>query len=306
MLDFFKDRLKRKAFEQALKEVEQETTSTSREKQTRDTSIQRVYKSEVKEEEVIGTYKIKSPLSKPETSAIDLKHFKDWRKVDKVESKQPKYIDKRPPLEFKRAPDYDDVYLEEEFDEPKKKLPGGEFKKPDPELEPSAEPVSTLDLAREIYPNSSKEQKDMNASSYIKDNARKEFGKMSLRDMLTSIAPDTVENYENRKKEEEKKIIDEEKKKAVETRIKVEVVDFDKPKKVLSPKPIPKEEPKVEEKKEPQKEPKVEVKPQPKTVVKATPKPTTKKTTTRKPRGKSKKRFDADVISAVNWKKSKK
>ena len=53
---------------------------------------------------------------------------------------------------------YDDVYLEEEFDEPKKKLPGGEFKKPDPELEPSIEPVSTLDLAKEIYFKPTKEQ----------------------------------------------------------------------------------------------------------------------------------------------------
>lgn len=295
MLDFFKDKAKRKAFKQALKEVEQETTLSSHEKHTKDTSIQRVYKSEAKEEVVVGTYKMRTQLSRPETTAIDLKHFKDWRKVDKVESKQPKYIDKRPPLIFKDPDeDFDDVAFEEEFDEPKKKIPGGEFKKPEPEVEPSSEPVSTLDIAKSIYPKEIDKNKDMSSSSYMKENAKKDFGTLSLKDMLASIAPDTVKNYEEKKREEslnDKKIIEEEKKKAVETKIKVEVVDFEKPKKVLTPKPLVKEEPKKEE-------PKPEPKPEPKTEP--------KKPVNRKPRGKSKKRFDADVISSVNWKKSKK
>ena len=294
MLNFFKDRTKMKAFKQALKEVEQETASLSRAKQTKDTSITRTYQSEAKIEEVHGTYKIKNPLKRPETTAIDLKNFKDWRKVDKVDSKQPKYIDKPSPIVFKE-PEEDDF---ENF-EPKKTIPGGEFKKPEPEIEPltSNEQVSTLDLAESIYGNKTGAKKDLSAETYLQEKERQNFKRKSLREMMSIVAPDSVKEYDKKQEEKkltEQKLLEEQQKKQAETKIKVEVVDFEKPVKVISSKPIEKPIPKPEPKPEIKVEPKVEQKPAP------------KKATTRKPRGKSKKRYDADVISSVNWRKTKK
>lgn len=301
MLDFFKDKTKRKAFKQALKEVEQETASISHAKQTKDTSITRTYQSEAKVEEVHGVYKIKSPLKKPETTAIDLKNFKDWRKVETVESKQPKYVGSPRPTVLKQ-PDEDDI----DFTEHKKTIPGGEFKKPEPEVEPSqGEQVSTLDLADSIYAKQEAKKKDLSSASYAKEQADQSFKRKSLREMMSVVSPDTVAKYDAKKEEEkrltEKKLIEEQQKKQAETRIKVEVVDFEKkPAKVEAPKPVVKPEPKVEPK------PAVKVEPAPQPKVEEAPKPAPKKTVNRKPRGKSKKRYDADVISSVNWRKTKK
>ena len=132
-------------------------------------------------------------------------------------------------------------------------------------------------------------QKDLDASSYVRKKSNEEFSKLSLKEMLETVAPSAVKRYEEdqvTKLEEEKRNAEERERKRQErlkrreqekeARIKVEVIDF-----------TPSEEPKAE--------PKPEPKPAPK-----------KASTPRKPRGKSKKRFDADVISSVNWKKPNK
>lgn len=166
---------------------------------------------------------IKNPLRKPETTAIDLKYFKDWRHVERVRSNNPLYA--RPSV--RRSTDDD-------FAQPAIEFPGGNFGRRTPAPE-----------------------KTLTNNDIMERFAIKPRETTANRDFKTFIAetlPKPKEEPKPEPKPEPK----------VEQKVKVEVVD-------LKPKEAPKP---------------------------AAAKPATK----RKPRGKGKRRFDADIISSVGWK----
>ncbi len=206
MFDFLETREKKRAFRKALDEVthEKPVPLVFRENKAND-SAPRVTP-------VVG---IKNPFLKPETTAIDLKNFKDWRNIDKVKSDNKTY---KPKNRFS-------------FDEEEPEMIKDEDVKPKKFFDRFDEPQTT-------------ENKDTSFNSFMNDTK-----KISLQDII---------NRANAQKKTEQSV---EKAPETEPTVKVEVVGLDK------------------EEKKPE-----------------------KKTTKRKPRGKGKKRFDADVISSIDWK----
>lgn len=80
MVHFFADLEKRKAFKQALKEIEEDKTDGAL--HTSNAAVTRVYINPSETPSDAGGYvnvRPVSPLRRPETSAVDLKNFKDWR-----------------------------------------------------------------------------------------------------------------------------------------------------------------------------------------------------------------------------------
>ncbi len=180
---------------------------------------------------------IKNPLRKPETTAVDLKNFKDWRQVDKVKSDNPVYKKPDPapvpkPAPAPKAKDDDEDEIFERF-------PGGRtFAKDNPVT--TAEVIDRFAVLPKDEPQTTTNRK------------------VTLQELVNRFQSS---HSEAPKKEPEKeKPAVKVKEEPVDKNIKVEIVDFsDK-------------------------------------------KPKAKTPSKRKPRGKSKKRFDADVISSVDWK----
>ncbi len=249
MFEFFESRENRRAFKKALEEIAMEEASILQGKHTSDTTITRVYKTN---DETTGgnaaSLKVKNPLRKPETTAVDLKNFKDWRKVNKVPSSHPQY------------PTNKKLFIDEEEDEePMIKAPSS--------LEKSSSSVSSLDIISRLSENPAKQETDKSITTYYKQTQTKEKPKepdkkqvtnQNIRELIEKFAPGEIAKHEKLKAEKDALTSSE----AKEAKIKIEVVDF-------SNKQTP-EKP--------------------------------KKKVNRRPRGKSKRRFDADVISSVEWK----
>ncbi len=255
MFNFVEGYINRKALKQALKEVDEETLIASQ--AVSQNNEQRDYQT-VDEADNFKSLKIKSAINKPLTSAVDLKNFKNWRDVNKVESNNPKY-------EAKKSFIFDD---DDEGEEPQLDLPGLATKK-----EPIKEAIfDTVSSNKSEVDNS---EKDTNISTFFKEkfgaisreprlhkiplkevnpvSHEKPRVKTTLNELVAKMHSET--NIQETKKEEKTQTLQSQK-----PTIKVEVVDFNQDK----------EKP--------------------------------KKVTNRKPRGKNKRRFDADVISNIDWK----
>jgi len=261
MFDFFINYENRRAFKKALEELEEENSLTNA-KQTQNVEVARSYKSAVGEEKVTGTLKVFNPLRKPETEAVDLKNFKNWRE-DKNSSTA---INKPARRAFDIEDDEEDEGVSLEIESPLKTR-----KMPQPQT------FNIIDIMNSSTNKTTPNNKEISASSFFmekygldkKEEKIESQPKLEIKEKTPIVEDKPVHKkttlnallkskmdklFEDETKPEIKDIKEQDK-------VKIEVVDF-------------------KEKKLVQK---------------------TKKTT-RKPRGKSKKRFDADVISSVDWK----
>ena len=251
--------LNKRALKRAFKEIELEDALI--EQLSNGSYVpEREYKTEDEAEDV-KKIKVKGgALSKPQTEAVDLKHFKDWRNVDKVESKNPLYVPKTRKSIFDDEDDGDQPSIESPVQTNKKGLSAiidSMNKSSDTEEKDTKKDTDIASFFAEKY--GAQKTKEKNEPVIVSDK-KQETPVKSTKTTLN----DLIRNQKAKQQETQKS----------ENVVKIEVVDFaDK-----------KEEPKVEAVKE---EPKKE---EPKKVV------------NRKPRGKNKRRFDADVISSVDWK----
>lgn len=277
MFDFFKDLEKKKAFLRALREVDEEdnigvSVNEEKVKKSSARSVERVYHSMVKEEETIGSkemVKPKTAFHKPETTAVDLKNFKDWRKVKTVESKQPNFGPSRRRLLF------DDI--DEGVGESKLEFPGGNFEyKAEPGID-STNVISSMNPQKEEVKSARSSLRDILARASERKNVANDFNSESEA-LTTSASPF-----------KRTKAIESNEKPIVEPKVKVEVVDFDH---LTNPEKLEKvSEVKLNEDK-----------PNEEKVSKPSVKSNAAAVAKKRTRGKAKKRFDADVINSVDWK----
>ena len=229
MFDFLESREKRRAFKKALKEVVREKPEpiTFRKSNSEASDGPKVTR--------VNPYlsSSRNPLRKPETTAIDLKYFKDWRKVEKVPSNNPVYQ----PKPQSKKPLFDD----DGGVQPAIALPG---------TQKQESKVTTNEIIEKFAIKPKEEKTDKNANKYIMQTIKPKPEQHCIpRPKQEPTTNSAINQTKNTQSENENKI-------------KVEVIDF-----------TPKQEPKP-------------VKPK----------------TNRKPRGKGKRRFDADVITSVDWK----
>lgn len=95
----------RRAFRKALKEIKSEKPVVKK------NSVTKVYGNEPETVASSSGPRYQGPLSKPNTAVVDLKNFKDWRNVDKVQSESPEFKGKlfeepRPAKAFNSAAAY--------------------------------------------------------------------------------------------------------------------------------------------------------------------------------------------------------
>lgn len=317
MFDFFDSLEKKRAFKKALEEVREENKEQSK------TGVSRVYSNQ-SVEKVPSQARYTGPFNKPSSSVVDLKHFKDWRKVEKVQSNNPVY-------------DADMFKSSLTKNEPEKEEP-----KPEPKPAPSSSKVEPVFKSSPV-------SKYVSSAS---DEDRNSYGDFD--DFFTK----STKIVEPEKKKTTNKFSDDDVAKAKSTFARM-FEDIEKKRKANEAKkpivpPVTKDEIKEEDeaeedfilarKKPEQEQKKPEVKvhvvqdkltlraeprennEHPKVSVSATPnantidikihtvpvtapakpvapavKPAVKKTINRKPRGKNKRRFDADVIGSVDW-----
>lgn len=295
MLDFFKDNKKRKAFKKALNIFDNEEKEFSSSQYTQNDSFVREYKTEDGESTSV---KFSHALNKPSTSAIDLKNFKNWREVNTVESSHP-MAPKKPPVKYQADEDGGDLGG---FN-----FPSGGRPEPQPRPQPKPENKmasilnsgsdknpSGVELLKSLLPQQNNfKTKDSDIKDYVRENFSVSESKprVSYSDILDKVLS------EKKRKQESNAVtqID------LPNKLVVEVVVPEKQEPEVVKEEVIKEVPVVKEVvKEVIKEVPV-VKEVIKEVIKEVPaKPKT--TTPRKPRGKSKKRFDADIVSSVDWK----
>lgn len=314
MLDFFDSLEKKKAFKKALQEVKNENQSKS------NNTVSRVYG------ESSQTTRYNGPLSKPATDVVDLKHFKDWRKVEKVESNNPVYDSNLFGSSLKKA-DQENSTLKTE--QTFKSTPVSNFvSKPENQDRKASSDFDDFFSKRNIGASEKVEQnkkqtfsdeevsKAKNTFSRMfedvekKRKAKEETDKQLAKDkaMLSEILTEMEAKKSEQKLPEVKVEVEDEKQKQQESKangtqngvatvdiknnvsnnsskpetIKVKIrVNTDNNKAVVNQAVVP---------------------PVP-SVNSSTAKPTTqlKKVVKRKPRGKNKRRFDADVIGSVDW-----
>lgn len=283
MFEFFDNLEKRRAFKKALQEVNDEildsqgvAVPSTMKKHTTDRTVSRVYhdmsgeKKKVEEPEVTTTaFRKSNPLRKPETTAVDLKNFKDWRNIVANESKE-----KQNPFDSRRsrynpfAEDKDDVLGKNNFSSNKTTTQSG--------IEALSKPAdsSNKDLSFDTYVKE-KNKAGNNRQSSIEDimNRIERFNKRMSDAQNNQQMQSTIIN-ETKKEDKlddtfvvstnvnDPEIKNKELKK--DEKLTIEVVDFSNKNESEAPK---------------------------------------KKTSgTKKTRGKNKKRFDADVIHSVDWK----
>lgn len=268
MFDFIKENMNRKALKKALLEIEIE--EQLKKQSLVQNQVLREHKTD-QEAVPFSKPKIKNSLSKPQTEAVDLKNFKNWRSVSVVNKPEPDKI--RPKFKFD---DDDDEGDQPEIESPVSTLKNnllskisglsdnsnkGEEEKKDtsiasffrekykvePKIEPKEEPTTS------IQPDIKVEEKP--ELKHVKVSLNDLLKKKLEQEPINSIVPEANEVKKETNANDDKK----------ENTLKVEIVDLTEKKEI----------------KEPQKE---------------------KKTVNRKPRGKNKRKFDADVISSVDWK----
>lgn len=296
MIDIFDSLEKKKAFKKALQEVKQEDSAKYK------NTVSRVYG------ESEQTARYNGPLSKPATDVVDLKHFKNWRKVDKVESNNP-------------------VYDSNLFDSP--------LKKSEPEQQTKAKPVfKSSPVSNYVSKPANQDRKtssdfdDFFAKRNISASEKVEEKKKTFSDSDVEKAKNTFSRmFEDVEKKRQAKI-------AAEKELEEDKAELDlilaKMKDKKSEQKLPEVKVEVEQAKKEETKPvvvNVRENDTPKTIVtssnnsepvrveiklhtepRVAPAPVQKpavapkkKVTNRKPRGKNKRRFDADVIGSVDW-----
>lgn len=312
MLNFFDNREQKNAFLKAFKEVNKEKTSTNK---TTATTVPTV--------EPVSAPRYTGFDNKPSSEVVDLKHFKDWRKTTKVSSNNPVYTD-----DLFKAPlsKFDDEKTEEKpiksvFADASKRTSASKYivddKASDREL---FDDIDSFLASRKSSSTSEKTNSADGKSTSEKtfsaeeiSSAKSTFAKMfeavpkkqespvlepvtdteeelsknpfvfgesqpeeSLPEVTVEVGDGKTLKVIPRKQESTEK----------QNERKPFVLDIVIDKSKTAP---AKEEKPVQEVVQPQIAPVVSEKPQP------------KKTVNRKPRGKNKRRFDADVIGAVDW-----
>lgn len=276
MFDFFDKLENKRAFKKALKEIQQEGNPSRS-----SASVSRVYSNETSNITGGGAGgsfpRYSDGLLKPDSEVVDMKNFKDWRKVERVESNHPVYKDKLFAGSLKNATD-----------------------KPVEKAEPVYEKTIDEDEQKSIvdFLHDDEEKQDRKArndfmSFMLKKSDEKEEQK--------TVVQKPEENKQPENKPEEKnqfKLLYEEiQRRKAEAAKRSAVIVQPEQNQEVKPAPAPV---KVEEVKKV--EPEI-AKPEIKPVVgeMAEPKKPAKKVVNRKPRGKNKRRFDADVIGSVDW-----
>ena len=240
MFEFSDNYLHRKAMKRALFEVDMELAEKQ---QASVSSVQNLREHKtIVEAESYRKAKLNSALSKPQTEAVDMKNFKDWRNINKKEISKP-----FPPKNRFTFGDTDD----DEGEQPEINGPLSTNKN---------DLVARIEKLNSKLNNKEKEEKDTSIASFFKEKYSK-----GLSQPVTPVVP--VENKSEkqeesvqekpakislndlikRKREEESKteIVKEED--TEERKVKVEIVDFnedkkpepkpEKPKKVVNRKP---------------------------------------------------------------------
>lgn len=278
MFDLLADSTKRRAMRKAIKELDQEQ-QLARENNS---MVKRVYQEETSAEKVVSPVKNRSAVNKAETTAVDLKNFKNWRSVDSVKSSSPRYIGN--PFTKTKFPFYDEDDGEDsgvatlgdvEDSKNKTTIKNQTQQQSQPQVkkqeEVKSQPEKTISSVSLIEGLSKKKDEPVNektTSNFTQFEIIRNKNEQKLNE-LKELAKKKAEE-ENSKKDSSVKV---EGKKENDNKLKIEVV-VPETKKIVIEKIKHVETVKVPE----------------------------KKTVTRKPRGKNKRKFDADVISSVDWK----
>ena len=287
MFSFVDNYLNKKAMMRAIKEIdlEQEASRPDISKVIKEREYQTVT-----DVDSFSVLKKRTAINKPLTTAVDLKDFKDWRDVKKVDSKNPIY---EPKKRFTFDIDEDD-----DGEQPTIDFPG---------LKPKKVSETKPVVNEKVFGSSGEDEKiekDTNINTYFKE----KFG------IINRLNGDTKNEFVNNKVEENITDIKQENKEEVK---KEEVLKTERKKtslnemlaKKLKENPdllnkLKANESKTEEK--PQildsESNKIKIEVVDFTEKKQEPPKPVKKTVNRKPRGKNKRRFDADVISNIDWK----
>lgn len=279
MFDFLDSSFKRRAFKKALKEVNEEVLLSDgvaevsvAKKHTTDRTITRIYHN-MEEQTVVEppkpSYK-RNSYAKPESTAVDLRNFKNWRELDNkpkqnMQSPTPAFAqnkidedeEEQPVLDNPvsvRRPGFDSSRILDAISRPSQKKQGTDMDFSTYSVPKSTGAKTTID---DIVKNVNERKK---AQENIAKMINEQTQIVNQPQASEQQVQETTEAVEPVKQEESKTDTS---KPNVENKIKIEVVDFGD-----------------------------NIKP-------AT---ESKKTIIRKPRGKSKKRFDADVITSVGWK----
>lgn len=263
MFDFFDKLENKRAFKKALKEIQQEGNVSNSA-----TSVSRVYSNETSNISSGGnggfSPKYSDGLVKPDSEVVDMKNFKDWRKVERVESNHPVYKDKLFASSLKNS-----------------------SSKPTDKVEPATE-MSIDDNTQESiidYLHDDEEAQDRKA--------RNDF--MSYMMKKSNPPVDEAKQPEQNKPKETKNqftLLYEEmqRRKAEAAKKEAEKAEALKQSEVKS-EPVATPAPVEPVKQKPEIVQVVEIAQEKKEVKKVN----------RKPRGKNKRRFDADVIGSVDW-----
>lgn len=306
MFNFLDSSEKRKAFKIAYNEIKKENSIKSNSPKVAPITGDKEYSPRY-----TGAY------NKPASDVVDMKHFKDWRKTTKVASNNPIYKDdlfKSPLIMNDDEPEQKPI--KSVFSTPNKRTNALDFLSDDKGSE------MTLDTDFDSYVTNKKDKPKEEKKTYSKEeiaSAKNAFASL----LSNSEKPKSKEQQESSNANRSTPFVFAEPKKSL-PEVKVEVEE-DKPglraikkedsiQSQANKRPFVFEmavekkvetQPKVAEVKEQPALPEFKVapaivvpeaKPLPKTTT-----PVQKKPVNRKPRGKNKRRFDADVIGSVDW-----
>lgn len=287
MLKSIKSIEHKRALKKALKEIEgnhQVKSSTAS-----NSNVSKVYSRD--------TTRVNSAFTKPSTEVIDLKEFKNWRKVEKVESNNPVYRDQL----FKSSLSKND---EQFFDDVvQKPINVSSFvgNQTNEERKPSTDFSKYFAEKRKNDVEKESSQKAKNENEKF-ESAKSTFAKMfeeveKRKQLAKQNRQEKVED-EVRETEKTQEDVDEtelvlQKSETIEEKLPEVKVEIEEAKPKLKVLPKEPEQEKIE-KAEPKQHVSVDVsKPVASTTV--------KKQVNRKPRGKNKRKFDADVVGSVDW-----
>lgn len=300
----------KKAFKTALKQMKNKNESKN--------NVSQIYGNGSRVEKAFASAQYSGAYAKPSSEVVDLKDFKNWRKIEKVESNNPVYNDDIFKSSLSRS--------EKNHNENSQK---------DEELEPNASPVSNFIGGKQ----NSQRKASNDFDSFFVDKQRVERKRRFTDEELEKAQNEfkkMIEDVEKKKREKQQRdavakaqannvveeIQEEPELKLPEVKVEVEpekptlkvVRREEEEKKPLKEKTIEiiqkssGESSNSTEKKKPlilditlEKKPNGSVQIVNKTESTSEKPRTVQKQTTRKPRGKNKRRFDADVIGSVDW-----
>lgn len=287
MLKAIKSIEHKKALKKALKELENNHHVNKRSTDS-NSNVSKVYSRD--------TSRVNSAFTKPSTEVIDLKEFKNWRKVEKVESNNPVYHDQL----FKSSlSKNDDQFFDDVVQKPinVSSFVGNQTNE---ERTPSTDFSKYFSEKRKINVEKESSQKVKNDDEKF-ESAKSTFAKMfeeveKIKQLAKQNRQEKVED-EVRETDKTQADVDEtelvlQKSETIEEKLPEVKVEIDEAKPKLKVLPKESEHEKI-------------LKAEPKHVSVDISKPvsstTVKRQTNRKPRGKNKRKFDADVVGSVDW-----